>query len=66
MKTICYSYDGNCPCLNCDKQCCIQWASGIVDTEKLCDKAKEHCEKSALEYKEQAKNDERYYNNYSF
>lgn len=43
----CYSYGGNCPCLECDKFCCqMSWK---IDTEKLCDKAREHCERCVLE-----------------
>ena len=50
MITTCYSYDGECPCINCDKRCCIDLEhNGMIDTEKLCDKAKEHCEKCTQE-----------------
>lgn len=51
MITNCHSYSGNCPCLNCDKECCFQSRSeiGKTDTEKLCATAKEYCEKCVLE-----------------
>lgn len=49
MLTDCYSYGDGCPCLNCDEMCCLH---GITDTEKLCDRAREHCERCALEHEE--------------
>ena len=53
MKTKCYSYSGNCPCGNCDKDCClvggIADCGGMTDTEKLCKKARDYCEKCAKE-----------------
>lgn len=58
MITICRSYSGNCPCLNCEKECCIQSHSEKTDTEKLCDKAKAYCEKCALEYESRRTSDE--------
>lgn len=54
MKTECYSYSGNCPCINCNNNCCSESTDeyGLTDTEKLCRKARKHCEKCALSAKE--------------
>lgn len=54
MKTKCYSHNGNCPCIDCPENCCIDNTdeSDMTDTEKLCQKAKEYCEKCALLAKE--------------
>lgn len=50
MITQCRSTNG-CPCRECGKGCCQDmW---LTDTEKLCDKAREHCERCALEYGEE-------------
>ena len=47
MITRCRSF-GGCPCMDCGKECCQDmWET---DTEKLCDAAREHCEKCALEF----------------
>lgn len=49
MITECYSFTRECPCFNCEKNCCIETEiNGMTDTEKLCDKAKEYCEARAL------------------
>lgn len=52
MIIKCYSYSGDCPCLDCDDFCCEESTEnyGLTDTEKLCEKAKEHCEKCALRF----------------
>ena len=52
MITECYSYTGNCPCLRCKKRCCIE---DPIDTEKLCDKAREYCEACASKHAEREK-----------
>lgn len=55
MLTECCSYDGKCPCLECDDNCCIEnnnECDFMTDTEKLCEKAREHCEKCAKENKQ--------------
>lgn len=51
MKTQCRSY-GYCPCLDCNEICCIENEDdfGFIDTEDLCEKAREHCERCAKEY----------------
>ena len=54
MKTKCYSRSGDCPCIDCPDNCCIDNSdeNDMTDTEKLCDQAKEYCEKCALLAKE--------------
>ncbi len=39
----CNSYGGVCPCVFCVNNCCAEM--GQTDTEKLCDIAREYCEK---------------------
>ena len=52
MIVKCYSYGSKCPCTRCDKECCIQQSDvDGTDTEKLCEKAKEYCEKTYLSRK---------------
>ena len=41
--TECHSYS-SCPCLKCGDFCCLHMGDN-VDTEKLCERAKRHCEK---------------------
>ena len=59
MITECYSKN-KCPCLKCGKECCVthETEQGLTDTEKLCYKARVHCERCAAEYhlKELGKN----------
>ena len=50
MITTCHSYGESCPCVRCEKECCTNMYE--TDTEKLCEVAREHCEKCALEYEE--------------
>lgn len=54
MKTMCYSYTDTCPCVLCDRNCCIDSSdeNDFTDTEKLCEIAREHCERCANEYKQ--------------
>ena len=51
MKTRCYSLNGTCPCLACNRNCCEESTDEyeITDTEKLCGPAREHCERCAKE-----------------
>ena len=51
MLTECYSFGGKCPCLECEKSCCLHKKT---DTEKLCDEAREYCEKVALEHQKKS------------
>lgn len=44
----CYSY-GGCPCVGCMNHCCSRMGDN-VDTEQLCEKAREHCEKCAEDH----------------
>ena len=57
MITECYSKNG-CPCMECEKECCIEYNTKLTDTEKLCYEARVHCERCAAEYhlKELGKN----------
>lgn len=50
MKTKCHSHSGNCPCVDCDRGCCIEGTDehGFVDTEKLCAEARSYCEACAI------------------
>ena len=50
MITKCYSSNGKCPCLECEKNCCEESTDRIslTDTEKLCEAAREHCERCAM------------------
>lgn len=52
MITECYSQK-DCPCVKCGKSCCITNATelGLTDTEKLCDKARVHCESRAEQHR---------------
>lgn len=52
MLLQCYSYSGECPCVFCEKNCCINSTdeNGLTDTEKLCSRAKEYCESSYNKY----------------
>lgn len=49
MITKCYSTSG-CPCLECEKECCIE-SGEFTDTEKLCDKARMHCEECSKQHR---------------
>ena len=43
----CGYYNGQCPCFSCNEPCaCIfhRDPDYVVDTDKLCDKAKKYCE----------------------
>lgn len=43
----CFHYSGECPCLDCDKDCCSNYhdsEGNTIDTDLLCAKAKEYCE----------------------
>ena len=50
MITNCCSYGEHCPCLDCAKTCCVDMGD-MTDTEKLCEEAKEHCERCALKHR---------------
>lgn len=44
----CGHYSGKCPCLTCKKECsaCLVVPDGYaVDTDRLCNKAREYCER---------------------
>ena len=50
MITKCYSYSGNCPCVDCDMNCCEESTDehDWTDTEKLCAEARKYCEACAI------------------
>lgn len=51
MKTKCHSRSGNCPCVGCHLNCCIESEDeqGLTDTEKLCDEARSYCEACGID-----------------
>lgn len=56
MITKCYSSSNEnpCPCTFCAEECCLESTDNLsfTDTEKLCDIARDHCERCANEYKQ--------------
>lgn len=43
----CDDHGSMCPCMYCDKNCCGDYSDAegnVIDTDILCEKAKEHCE----------------------
>ena len=43
----CGHYSGECPCIDCGKECCTNYCDSdgnTVDTDILCAKAKAYCE----------------------
>ena len=46
----CFSYE-NCPCLDCDKHCCVEME--VVNTDKLCERARIHCENCYRKHQEE-------------
>ena len=50
----CNHYLGDCPCLTCNKECigCLIAPEGYaVDTDNLCEQARNYCENKRIETK---------------